>query len=62
MKRLFVIVSVLSVAGPAFAQAPTGQQISLAASLQRGYNGVKQNLTEEIAKMPAENFSFKPGR
>ena len=61
MKRLFVIVIVLSVAGPAFAQAPTGQKISLSASLQRGYNGVKQNLTEEIAKMPAENFSFKPG-
>jgi DinB superfamily len=61
MKRLFVIVIVLGVAGPAFAQAPTGQKISLAANLQRGYNGVKQNLTEEIAKMPAENFSFKPG-
>src|SRR4029453_16754593 len=61
MKSLFVLVFVLGVAGPAFAQAPTGQKISLAANLQRGYNGVKQNLTEEIAKMPAENFSFKPG-
>src|SRR5262245_48653573 len=61
MKRLFTIVSMLSLAGPAFAQAPAGQQITLAASLQRGYAGVKQNLTEELAKMPAENFSFKPG-
>src|SRR5262245_54982966 len=61
MNRLFMIAGFLSVAGPAVAQAPAGQQITLAASLQRGYAGVKQNLTEEIAKMPAENFSFKPG-
>ena len=61
MKRLFMIVGILSVAGSAFAQAPPAQQISLATSLQRGYASVKQNLTEEIAKMPAENFSFKPG-
>jgi hypothetical protein len=61
MKRLFMIVGILSMAGSAFAQAPPAQQISLATSLQRGYASVKQNLTEEIAKMPAENFSFKPG-
>lgn len=61
MKRLLMIVGILSVAGAAFAQAPAGQQISLATSLQRGYANVKQNLTEEIAKMPVENFSFKPG-
>src|SRR5215831_12679049 len=61
MNRLFLIAGFLSVAGPAFAQAPAGQQITLAASLQRGYAGVKQNLTEEIAKMPVENFAFKPG-
>jgi hypothetical protein len=56
-----MIVGILGVAGSAFAQAPAGQQITLATSLQRGYASVKQNLTEEIAKMPAENFSFKPG-
>ena len=61
MNRLLMIAGFLSVAGPAFAQAPAGQQITLAVSLQRGYAGVKQNLTEEIAKMPGENFSFKPG-
>ena len=61
MKRLITIVGILSLPGPAFAQAPAGQQITLAASLQRGYAGVRQNLTEELAKMPAENFSFKPG-
>src|SRR5262245_39261352 len=62
MKRsVCVIASVVLAAGSAFAQAPAGQQVSLATSLQRGYANVKQNLTEEIAKMPPENFSFKPG-
>ena len=61
MKRLCMFVGILSVAGSAYAQAPAGQQITLATSLQRGYASVKQNLSEEIAKMPAENFSFKPG-
>jgi DinB family protein len=61
MKRGFFMVVVWCAAGSAFAQAPAGQQISLATSLQRGYATVKQNLTEEIAKMPEENFSFKPG-
>jgi len=61
MNRLLMIAGFLSVVSPAFAQAPAGQQITLAASLQRGYAGVKQNLTEEIAKTPSENFSFKPG-
>src|SRR5262249_10150564 len=61
MKRGFFMVMVWCAVGSAFAQAPAGQQISLATSLQRGYATVKQNLTEEIAKMPEENFSFKPG-
>jgi hypothetical protein len=54
-------LAALCAAGSAFAQGAGGQQITLAAALQRGYASVKQNLTEEIAKMPAENFSFKPG-
>jgi hypothetical protein len=62
MKRsLWVVVGVLSAAGPVLGQAPSGQQIALATSLQRGYAGVKQNLAEEIAKMPEADFSFKPG-
>jgi hypothetical protein len=62
MKRgLVIVVGVLSAAGPARAQAPAGQQISLSTSLQRGYASVKQNLIEEIAKMPEADFSFKPG-
>src|SRR5258708_26251987 len=62
MKRsLLVVAGVLCAAGPVLGQAPAGQQITLATSLQRGYAGVKQNLTEEIAKMPEADFSFKPG-
>jgi len=61
MKPLLFVVAASLAATPAFAQAPPGQQISLATSLQRGYAGVKQNLTEEIAKMPEADFSFKPG-
>jgi len=62
MKRgLIIVLGVLFAGAVAFAQAPAGQQISLATSLQRGYASVKQNLTEEIAKMPDADFSFKPG-
>lgn len=62
MKRsLLIVVTVVFSAGPALAQAPASQQIGLATSLQRGYAGVKLNLTEELAKMPDANFSFKPG-
>jgi hypothetical protein len=62
MKRsFFVVVSVLCAAAPVLGQAAAGQQITLTTSLQRGYAGVKQNLTEEIAKMPEADFSFKPG-
>jgi hypothetical protein len=38
-----------------------GEQITLATSLERGYAGVKLNLTEEIAKMPEADSSFKLG-
>lgn len=61
MKRLVLVASAVFVAVPAFAQAPAGQQVTLATSLQRGYASVKQNLTEELAKMPEADFSFKPG-
>src|SRR5690349_16676645 len=61
MQRGLFMVIVWCAANSAFAQAPAVQQISLATILQRGYATVKQNLTQEIAKMPEENFSFKPG-
>lgn len=51
----------LLAAAPAFAQAPAGQTISLSMAVQRGYAGVKQNLTEMAAKMPEGDYGFKPG-
>ena len=62
MKLVFTIAmgAVLCTA-PAMAQMPSGQTISLAASIQRGYNGVKQNLTEMAEKMPDADYGFKPG-
>jgi hypothetical protein len=41
--------------------AQGGQKIGLATSLQRGYAGLKANLTEEAEKMPEADYSFKPG-
>ena len=54
MKRVvFVVAGVLCVAGSAFAQPPAaGQPVTVAVSLNRGYNSVKQNLIEEAATFP----------
>ena len=63
MKRLVLIVcGVFVAAGSALAQPPpSGQQLTLSASLNRGYNAVKLNLTEEAAKMGESDYGFKPG-
>ena len=63
MKRVvFVVAGVLCVAGSALAQPPAaGQPVTVAVSLSRGYNNVKLNLTEEAAKMPEADYTFKPG-
>ena len=62
MKRALTIVSgLLLSAAAAMAQAPAPQTITLSAAVQRGYNGVKQNLTEMAAKMPEADYGFKPG-
>jgi hypothetical protein len=63
MKRsVFVATAAAVFSTTAFAQAPpTGQRLGLAASLQRSYNTVKLNLTEEAAKMPEADYNFKPG-
>ncbi len=59
---LLVVAGMLCAAGSAFAQpAPTGQPLTLTASLNRGYNAVKLNLTEEAAKMAEADYGFKPG-
>jgi hypothetical protein len=62
MKRALMIVSGLVVmTGAAMAQMPTGQSITLSAAVQRGYAGIKQNLTEMAAKMPDSDYGSKPG-
>jgi len=63
MKQLLLVAAgVLLAANSALAQPlPAGQKLGLAASLQRAYNGLKLNLTEEAAKMPEADYAFKPG-
>jgi hypothetical protein len=65
MKRVLFIASaaVLLIAPLAFTQPPAGggQKIGLATSLQRGYAGFKTNFTQAAEKMPAADYSFKPG-
>jgi hypothetical protein len=67
MKRVssFVSAAVIAFAALAVAQPPGGgqggQQIGLATSLQRGYNGFKTNFTQAAEKMPEADYSFKPG-
>ncbi len=64
MKRVICLVSAIGLAGTiGFAQGggQGGQKIGLAASLQRGYAGFKQNFTGNAEKMPEADYNFKPG-
>jgi hypothetical protein len=63
MKRALMLASVLVLVGaPLVAQPPPpGQPLTLAASLQRGYNNIKMNLTQSVDKMPEADFGFKVG-
>jgi hypothetical protein len=64
MKRVmyFASAAVLLIAPTVFSQPPAaGQKIGLATSLQRGYAGIKLNLTQEAEKMPEADYGFKPG-
>lgn len=61
-QAVLVVAGVFLAAASAVAQPPpAGQQLTLTASLNRGYNTVKQNLTEMAAKMPDADYAFKPG-
>jgi hypothetical protein len=56
------VAALFLAASSAVAQPPpAGQALTLTASLNRGYNTVKMNLTEEAAKMPEADYGFKPG-
>lgn len=62
MKRVFYAVPVVALfATVAFSQPPAGQKVNLSTSLQRGYAGIKANLTGEAEKMPEADYGFKPG-
>ena len=63
MKRVMYLSSaaVLLVASTVYPQQPTGQKISLATSLQRGYAGIKANFTAAAEKMPEADYAFKVG-
>jgi uncharacterized damage-inducible protein DinB len=66
MKRVLIMTSAACVLGAVtmFAQGGRmmqGQKIGIATSLQRGYNGFKNNFTQAAEKMPDADYSFKPG-
>ena len=63
MKRVMYFASavVLLVAPAVHSQAPAGQKIGLATSLQRGYAGIKANFTAAAEKMPEADYTFKVG-
>src|ERR1700761_5466122 len=62
MKRALITVSgLLLVTASAMAQAPAPQTITLPIAVQRGYAGVKLNLTEMATKMSEADYGFKPG-
>lgn len=59
---LLVLSGVLFAAGSAVAQPPPpGQPMTLTASLNRGYSGLKTNFTEMAQKMSEADYAFKPG-
>src|SRR6187455_1815276 len=62
MKRVLFAIPVLAMfATVAFSQMPAGGKTTLQTSLQRGYAGLKANLTQEAEKMPEADYTFKPG-
>ncbi len=42
-------------------QPPSGQKVDIAASLQRSYAGIKNNLTQAADKLSDADYMFKPG-
>ena len=63
MKRACLALSaLLLLAVPAAAQPPgAGQALTIAAAVQRGYNGVKMNLTQMVDKVSEADYGFKLG-
>ncbi len=70
MKRASSVMLAAFIIGVvAFAQTPPagggmgqgGQKIDIGTSLQRGYAGIKNNLTQAADKLSDADYSFKPG-
>lgn len=66
MKRVMCVTTgILLAAAVSFAQGGGGQgggqTIGLATSIQRGYQGFKNNFTQAAEKMPEADYGFKPG-
>ncbi len=66
MKRVICVAIGVTVAAAApLAQGQRGSQggqtIGLATSIQRSYQGFKNNFTQAAEKMPEADYSFKPG-
>jgi uncharacterized damage-inducible protein DinB len=61
---LFVGLAALPVIGQTPAQAPAANAQApvdpIATALKNGFDGIARNLSESAAKMPEENFAFKP--
>jgi hypothetical protein len=61
MKRALIACSLVLGSSAAFAQPPAaGQQLTVVAAIQRGYNTIKTNLTQAAQKMPDADFNSKP--
>ena len=63
MRAFMFVIGTVLLASSASAQMPGGaggQTIGLAASLQRSYAGIKQNLTEAADKMADADYGYRP--
>jgi hypothetical protein len=62
MGALLVFTAVLLAAASGAAQPPPpGQPLTLSASLQRGYNNIKLNVTQSAGKLGEADYTFKVG-
>lgn len=65
MKRVFSVIAACGLgAATLVAQGGAmqqGQKVGIATSLQRGYQGFKNNFSQAAEKMPEADYSFKPG-
>jgi DinB superfamily len=58
---LIAALLIFGVAAGAQQPPPAGQKVDIATSLQRGYAGLKNNLTQAADKLSDTDYSFKPG-